>query len=183
MYCQNCEMVIKDDWKICPTCGTAIKDNIDCEKRGTDRQVFEVSAGDLTVSGQRRYITEVLIEDKVMIIKNYMNTKKFSTPIEYKFISSDIVNLEKRKKIVLRKIHKIRLAGAGIMFLLTFVTGLSYFLLAAFVLALITTLVAREKSLELVLKNGQKIYIYYIDEDDIALIERAIYNWRISKIK
>lgn len=174
MYCQNCRMEIKDDWKICPACGTSIKKNRDCEEARTDRQMFEISAGDLTVSGQRRYITEVIIEDTIMIIRNHMNTKKFSTPIEYKLISSDIVNMEKCKKIVLRKIHKIRLVSAGMMLLLTFVTGLIYFVFASLLLALLTTINAREKALALNLRSGEKIFIYYIDEDDIVLVERAI---------
>ena len=183
MYCQNCKTEIRDDWKICPTCGMPIKDNKECEETRTNGQVFGISAGDLTVSGQRRYITEVIIEDTVMTIKSYMNTKKFSTPTEYKIISYDIVNIEKCKKLVLRKIHKIRLVCAGIMLILSFATGMVYFVFAALLLALLTSMNAREKALKLDLGSGQKIYIYYIDEDDIMLIEQAIRNWRVSKIK
>ena len=174
MYCRKCKTETKDDWKICPTCGMVLKTNENCEETRTEGQMFQISAGDLTVSCQRRYITEVFIENQTITIKNYMNTKKFSTPIEYRFTTDEIVNIERCKKILLRKIHKIRLVSAGVMFLLTFATGLIYFVFASLLLTILTITNAQEKAVVLNLSDEKKIFIYYMDEDDIVLVERAI---------
>lgn len=178
MFCEKCGKQMEENWKNCPNCGTSIKENVSCQYEEVAEQMFEISAGDVTVSGQRRLATEVIIKGESMTIKSYMNTKKLSLPTEYKIIPNDMVNMEKSKRMVLRKIHKIRLVCAGILLILGVVAGVTYATLVALLLTLFTALEAREKALELVLKSNQKIYIYYIDEDDIVLIEQAINNWK-----
>ena len=186
MFCQKCGKELKEEWKLCPNCGAPIeqKGNQDnhngmakdkaSKKESTNEIKMEISAGELTISGQQRFTSEIFIKGNDVTVRNYMNTKSYSDPIDTKFKVKEIRQIKYVRHAAMRKIHKTRYIISGILFVLGIITFLLYFCLIALIIAVLNYINSCYKAMEISLVDGKKVYIYYSDRDDTIQIEKEL---------
>ncbi|MGF7009844.1 hypothetical protein M2146_000355 [Lachnospiraceae bacterium PF1-22] len=185
MYCTNCGNEVNG--KFCTQCGANIslgetheiaphEPNIPSTDPKTmysdNAKVLEVNAGEITLSGQTRFTTTIIIENNNVTVRKYMNTKSYSEPRDYVFNINNITGLRRKKVGVPRKIHKIRYAVAALLVVFTF-TGF-YWLIAGIALAVFNYINSCYLAIEIRLNTGNNIDVYYTDPDDATIIEHAL---------
>ncbi|OUP80761.1 hypothetical protein B5F07_19845 [Lachnoclostridium sp. An169] len=186
MFCVKCGKELKPEWKVCPNCGEPVEqmkahdtpnmvsDKANIEDTSEYEIRMEVHAGELTISGQRRFTSEIFIKGKEVMVRNYMNTKSYSAPVDTRFMTRDIQRIKYKRHAVIRKIHKTRYIIAGILFVLGIVTSVFYLCLIALIIALLNYIDSCSKAMEISLVDGRKVYIYYFDQDDVIQIEKEL---------
>lgn len=178
MFCTKCGMGLQEGWSSCPSCGNGIhNDDVSyekCEKQKERDIQMEITGGELTVSGQKRFASDIHIYGNQVMIKTYMNTKKYSEPVINEFSTDMVSQIRYVRHPAVRKIHKIRYVSGGVVFIAGVLSGLFYFCFLSLLMIGFNYWNSLWNAIEIGISDGRKIYIYYSDKDDAVQIESEL---------
>lgn len=176
MFCTKCGMNLQEEWKICPTCGAVVYKlgNKPCKGESERSISVELNAGEMTISGKRRFSTEVLIQGNMVTINSFMNTKNYSEPITNKFMIQNIKQIKYSFCAAMRNIHKIRFIASGVLLVLGLLSGMFYFSIIALIVAGVNYYESLWRGMKIFIDDGRKVTIFYDDKDDAIQIEKEL---------
>ena len=168
MFCSKCGNQLHDESAFCHQCGQKVVTQAPPEipsatpsEENPDIKEFTATAGELTLSGRKKLITEVKIENNQITVISYNNTDLRAAKSIKSFRKEDIYSITYKKVSVPNKLDKARYIVS------IFLTLIPPFILGAF-LALLTYWSSRVDTMVILLNNGQEVYVHYTVKNETA---------------
>lgn len=180
MYCSNCGKQYEGSF--CPECGTSSQktelktDNAENkfsvpENSDNEPQIFKLSAGPITLCGQRRLVTEFLVRGDQITAISYNRTTLSKPVSSCSFYKKNIKSVIFDITFRFRTLDKINLVAFSLLTLLGFFEPFLFYLFPLCIIAVCNR--SSYDTMIVTLDNGVQVKAYYrkqVETEDIYRI-------------
>lgn len=182
--CESSETVREENENDCGVCRDEFAHDESKNSNSNDAAVnyeeikkeIKVEAGATAFNGERQLISIFNFDNTGVQSRHYMRTTQSKPKFTYSFKKSSVSMLERKKTPIFSIVDKLRLVVSAIFILLGFLWFIATwpFLLIGVVFGGTTYLTRRWPTLIIQLKTGEKIKVYYENDEDIAELSRML---------